>query len=171
MTEARKLDAAVATFQQAEAALKELFDEIGSLVTVSTKFEEARQGLVAASAEIGSLAVTHGELSKQLTELSKKLADTTEVVRKIDPARLYSELEKIRQDFQAQIERIGTLGGDLRSRIDSSGKKVSTKVVELGAELEESMESTRRRVKRWSLLLALLGLSTIGLQVAELMRG
>ena len=171
MTEAKKLDAAVATFQQAEAALKELFDEIGSLVTVSAKFEEARQSLDAASGEIVSLAATHGELSKKLTELSKKLAETTEVVRKIDPARLYSELEKVRQDYQAQIERIGTLGGDLRSRIDSSGKKVSSKVVEIGTELEESMESTRRQVKRWSLLLVLIGLSTVGLQVAQLVNG
>lgn len=171
MADARELEAAVLSFQQAEGAIKALFDEISSLVTVSTKFEEARQGLVAASSEIASSALTHGELSKRLAELSKNLADATEVVRKIDPARLYSELEKIRQDFQAQIERLGTLGGDLKTRIESSGEKVSAKVVEFAAELEDSIDTTRRRVDRWSLLLVFLGVATISMQVALLISG
>ena len=171
MGDVSEFDQAVTKFRRAEEAILELLDQAGSLVKVGQRFEEGLRSLVETGDEVTGLVAKHGELADALAGLSRNLAETTEVVRKIDPARLYSEIEKVRKDFQAQIERIGSLGGDLKTRIESSGKKVSTKVGESESRLLEVLEAARIRNRRFAIVGILIGLSVIGLEVAQLVIG
>jgi DNA repair ATPase RecN len=171
MTDEKKLGEAVDSFQRAEHAITELIDETAALVKATKKFEEARLDLAAARAELGSLATTHGELSKNLADLSKKLAETTEVVRKIDPSRLYSELGKIRQDYQAQIERMGKLSGDLSGKISTSASKTKTQITETEERLSVAAEVSTTRLRRLGILGLVVSVAILGLQIVQVVTG
>lgn len=171
MTDAKDLEAAVKSFRRAEDAIKQLFDETGALITASKKFEEARLDLVAARTDLGELATTHQELSKRLADLTKNLADTTEIIRQVDPARLYSELGNIRQDYQAQIERMGKLSGDLSGKISTSASKTTTQIAESEERVLATVDSVRSQSERLGIAGVVLALAVIGLQVAQLVTG
>lgn len=171
MTNDEELKGAVATFQQAESAIKDLLDEINALVSATSALDDARLGLAESSRAISSMAESHAKSINELADLSKKLAEATEVVRGIDPARLLAELEGLRKDFQSQIERMGALGGELKGKIDSSGQKVSTKVKELGAEFTGVIEGVEQRTKRLLLVLGVIGAATLLLQLVQIIRG
>lgn len=171
MTNDEELKGAVATFQQAEAAIKELLDEINALMSTTTAFEEARMSLLESSRAISTLAESHVNTVNELADLSKKLVEATEVIRGIDPARLYAELEGLRKDFQSQIERMGALGGELKGKIDASGQKVSTKVKELGTEVKGVIEGVEQRNKKLLVVLGVIGGVSLLLQLLHLIRG
>jgi chromosome segregation ATPase len=171
MSDVKKLGDAVESFQRAEEAITELIDEMSALAEATRKFEDARLDLAAARAELGSLATTHGELSKKLAGLSKTLAETTDVVRKVDPARLYSELGKIRQDYQAQIERMGKLSGDLSGKISTSAAKTKSQMTEMEERLATAAEASTAKLRRLGLVGIVLAVAILGLQITQLITG
>lgn len=171
MAAGENLDDAVKSFQKAEEAIQELLVEVASLVEAGSRLDAARVNLSEASEQLGSMASAHQELTKKLADVSKGLSDATDVVRRTDPSKIYAEIQKVRNDYQAQIERIGALGGDLKTRVESSGKKVSTKVAEVGDRMEEVMTTSSRRQTRWIMMTALIGVVILGLQVVELLNG
>lgn len=171
MTNSKNLNEAVEIFQRAEEAIKEVTDELVALAISTKKFDAARLDLGAARAELGSLATTHAELSKKLAELSKDLSETTEVVRKIDPARLYMELSNIRQDYQAQIERIGKLSGDLSAKVSMSTERTSSLIAETGEQLSSLTATSTSNLRRLLYIGIALSISMIALQIANLVAG
>jgi predicted nucleic acid-binding Zn-ribbon protein len=171
MTNSKNLDEAVEKFQRAEEAIKEVADELAALAISTKKFEDARLDLKAARAELGSLATTHAELSTKLADLSKNLSETTEVVRKIDPARLYAELGSIRQDYQSQIERIGKLSGDLSSSVLTSAERTSALIGESREQLSALTTTSNSNLRRLLYIGLAVSVSTCALQIATLVAG
>ena len=85
--------------------------------------------------------------------------------------RIFGELQGVRQDFERQIERIGSLRGDLQTRIKNVGSVMETRLTESDEHFTESLNLVRRQHKITTVFTSLIVLGVLALQIFQIVRG
>ena len=146
-----ELDEAIRSFRDTEAALDKLAHQAESLAAAHAVLTAAQASIKTLEAASSASLVQNAALAKQLVALAGDLAEATETVRRIDPAKIHDELARLSADFERHKERISEMTGETRARIEESTRSTAM-TIETAA--GETMSAVRQHSETFSAALA-----------------
>lgn len=134
------LERAVQDFRSIESRLTELADQTETVAGAGDRLASAEETLKAVHAAVADSLERHTALVEQLAGLASDLAETTEVVRRGDPSKMFEAVERLTADFERQKERVSEMAGEIRVRIEEATRSIDVSVADSGEEVTKALD-------------------------------
>lgn len=133
------LKRAVADFRAIESQLAELAHQTEAVAGAGRRLASTEEALRAIQALVTEALGQHATLAEQLASLAGDLAESTEVVRKGDPSKMFEAVERLTADFERQKERISEMAGEIRVRIEQATRAIDVSVANSAEEIATAL--------------------------------
>jgi hypothetical protein len=132
------LETAVNNLRSIEASLADLAKSTESVSGAGQRLADAETTLKGLRSTASDALEQQTELTQQLSTLATGIAEAIEVVRQVDPSKIYEAIEELTRDFERQKERINEMSGELRVRIEDAVRSIDVSVADSAEEINKA---------------------------------
>ncbi len=170
---AQSIDTVVRAFTDAELALREITGAIERLRSAADHLDAARADQLAARESITETVSAVQQLGEKIERTTESLANVVDVLRGLEPERLWQHLDQHTESLGAAADRASAdvvrAAVETRQRIDDAEASLGARVSEAEAELAKRSDELQGdgRKTRW-FVIAVLGVALLNLLFAVL---